>query len=101
MGCSVSRVIHGRERFSLPFGNRVPPVRRAKTSMRVADFLSLVLLLLTVPGHLLLVRETLSLVYRFCLPWFLWLAFIGLPLAACFVFPWLLFRLVVLHGSLG
>jgi len=66
--------------------------------MQFSQLASLFLLLLTVPGYLLLVRETLSLVYRFSLPWFLWLAFNGLLLVTCFVVPWMLFRHVGLHG---
>jgi predicted MPP superfamily phosphohydrolase len=67
--------------------------------MRFSVLPDLALVLLTIPGHLLLVRETLSLVYRFSLPWFPWLAVNGLLLASCVVIPWVLVVRVGLHGA--
>ena len=62
------------------------------------ELLNLLLLLAVVAGHLLLVRGVIARLYRYAIPWPLWLCAGFVLLSSAVIVPWLLVQHVALHG---
>src|SRR4051812_35945620 len=60
--------------------------------------LNLLLLLVVIAGHLLLVRGVIARLYRYAMPWALWLVVWFVMLSVGVVVPWVLVQRVGLHG---
>jgi len=73
-------------------------VRVGHAAMDGRHLLNLLVLLVVIVGHLLLVRGVIARLYRYAMPWSLWLAVWFVMLTVGVVVPWVLVQRVGLHG---